>query len=82
MACVLETCDPNTYVDAQGLPGRENAMFFEIESLQKIQTWDLVPQPHGKNVVKYQWVYKTNFTSEFIVECHNPLLVARGFSQK
>ena len=57
-------------------------MSIEIDYLLKNGTWDLVPQPHGKNVVKYQWVYKPNFTSEFIVECHNPLLVARGFSQK
>ena len=45
MACVLETCDLNTYVDAQGVPKWENGMTTKIDSLQKNQTCELVPQP-------------------------------------
>ena len=35
MAHVLETCDPNIYVDAQGQSEWENAMNIEIDSLLK-----------------------------------------------
>lgn len=82
MTYVLETCDPNTYADAKGQPEWEQAMSIEMDSLLNNHTWDLVPQPQGKNVVKYQQVYKTKFTYEGVVENHKARLVAKGFSQQ
>ena len=43
MICVLETCDPYTYADAQGVPEWENAKTAEIDSSKKNKTWELVP---------------------------------------
>ena len=80
MACIHETCDPETYVDTQGFPEWENYMNAEIDSLKKNQTWELIPQLQGMNVVNCQWVYKTNFISESVVECHKAHLVSKGFS--
>ena len=77
MACVLDTYDTNTYVYAQGVPKWENSMTTEIESLKKNQTWELVPQPQGKNVMKCRWVYKTKFTSDGVFECHKARLVSK-----
>jgi hypothetical protein len=51
----------------------------EHHYLVKNDTWDLVPQLQGKNVVKCQWVYKTKFTYEGANEIHMPPLVANGF---
>jgi hypothetical protein len=56
-------------------PKWENAMTNEYHSLMKNKTWDLVPQPQGKNVVKCRWVYKTKFTSEGVAERHKAHLV-------
>jgi hypothetical protein len=52
MAHVLETCDPISYSYAQGQPEWEQAMQDEMNSLLKNHTWDLVPRPQGKNIVK------------------------------
>jgi hypothetical protein len=52
MTHVLETCDLVSYSDAQGQPEWEQAMQDEMNSLLKNHTWDLVPQPQGKNIVK------------------------------
>jgi hypothetical protein len=82
MTHVLETCDPVTYSDAQGQPEWEQAMQTEMDSLLKNHTWDLVPRPQGKNIVKCRWVYKTKFTSEGVVEHHKSHLVVKGFSQQ
>jgi hypothetical protein len=82
MTRVLETCDPVTYSDAQGQPEWEKSMQYEMDSLLKNHTWDLVPQPQGKNIVKCRWVYKTKFTFEGVVECHKSHLVMKGFSQQ
>jgi hypothetical protein len=82
MTHVLETCDPVSYSDAQGQPEWEQAMQDEMNSLLKNHTWDLVPRPQGKNIVKCRWVYKTKFTSEGVVEHHKACLVVKGFSQQ
>ena len=81
MEHVLEHCDPDTYVDSRGVPEWENVMSAKIDSLKKNQMWELVPQLQGKNVVKYRWVYNTNFTFDGVVECHKARLVSKGFSQ-
>ena len=57
-------------------------MSTEIDSLLENQNWDLVSRPHGKNVVKCRWVYKTNFTSQGVVESHKACQVTKGFSQE
>ena len=43
MTRVLETCDPNTYVDVKGLLEWENVIFVEIDSLLMNHIWDLAP---------------------------------------
>ena len=40
---ILETYDPETYVDAQGKTQWEQAMRHELDSLEKNHTWDLGP---------------------------------------
>ena len=34
------------------------AMHEEIEALHKNKTWELVPQPRGRKVIRNKWVYK------------------------
>ena len=43
MTWILDTSDPESYVDAQGKPKWEYAMRHEMDSLEKNHTWDLVP---------------------------------------
>jgi hypothetical protein len=44
-------------------------------------TWDLVPLPKGRKLVRCKWVYKTKYASDGSVERHKAWLVAKGFSQ-
>ena len=67
---------------AQGQLGLENVMIAEYDSLMKNNTWNLVPYPQEKNVVKWQWVTQTKFTSQDVVENHKACLVAKRFSQQ
>jgi hypothetical protein len=68
MTCVLETSDPITYSYIEGWLEWEHTMKTGIDSLSKNHTWELVPRPQGKNIVKCRWVYRTKFTSEGVVE--------------
>lgn len=82
MTWILDTCDLESYIDAQGKPKWEQAIRHEIDSLEKNHTQDLVPWPIEKNVVKSLWVYRTKFTFDGVVEHHKARLVAKGFSQQ
>jgi hypothetical protein len=44
-------------------------------------TWDLVPLPKGRKLVRCKWLYRTKYASYGSVERHKARLVAKGFSQ-
>ena len=44
-------------------------------------TWDLVPLPKGRKLVRCKWVYRTKYESDGGVERLKARLVAKGFSQ-
>ena len=51
------------------------AMDEEYRSLMANDTWDLVPLPKGRKLVKCKWIYKTKYASDGSVE----ILKARFF---
>ncbi|KAH9659867.1 hypothetical protein KPL70_024018 [Citrus sinensis] len=59
------------------------AMQDEMESLQRNQTWTLIPNPGNKRLISCKWIFKRN---EGIPDVEPPKykarLVARGFTQK
>jgi len=53
----------------------------EYHSLLANDTWDLVPLPKGRKLVRCKWVYRTKYGLDGNVDKHKPRLVAKGFSQ-
>jgi len=53
----------------------------EYRSLLANDTWDLVPFPKGRKLVRCKWVYRTKFGPDGKVAKHKACLVAMGFSQ-
>ena len=53
----------------------------EYCSLLVNDTWDLVPLPKGRKLVRCRWVYKTKFGPDGKVDRHKARLVAKVFSQ-
>ena len=53
----------------------------EYRSLLENNTWDLVPLPKGRKLVRCRRVYKTKFGPDGKVDRHKAHLVAKGFSQ-
>jgi hypothetical protein len=81
LAQVSETCDPKTFAEASGHPDWDTEINEEYHSLMANDTWDLVPLPKGRKLVRCKWVYKTKYASNESVERHEAQLVAKGFSQ-
>ena len=53
----------------------------EYRSLMANDTWDLVPLPKGRKLVRCKWVYITKYASNGSVEIIKERLVSKGFSQ-
>jgi hypothetical protein len=51
----------------------------EYKSLLENQTWDLVPLPSGRKLVRCRWVYKTKSTADGEISIYKARLVAKGF---
>jgi hypothetical protein len=81
LAQVSKTHDPETFAQASVHPDWDTSMNEEYCSLMANNTWDLVPLPKGRKLVRCKWVYKTKYASNGSVERHKARLVAKGFSQ-
>jgi hypothetical protein len=81
LAQVSETHDPETFAEALGHPDWDTTMNEEYRSLMENDTWDLVPLPKGRKLVRCKWVYITKYASDGSVERHKAQLVSKGFSQ-
>eukprot|EP00253_Pinus_taeda_P005660 PITA_05660 len=73
--------DHDTFAKASGNPDWDAAMNEEYRSLLANDTWDLVPLPKGRKLVRCIWVYKTKYGPDGKVDKHKARLVAKGFSQ-
>lgn len=52
----------------------------EFKSLLANDTWDLVPLPKGRKLVRCKWVYRTKYGTDGKVDNYKARLVAKGFS--
>jgi hypothetical protein len=54
----------------------------EFSALLANNTWDLVPCPHGANIVTGKWVYHHKFRPDGSLERYKARWVLRGFTQR
>jgi hypothetical protein len=59
----------------------KRAMDEEMVALDKIEAWDLMEFPIGRNMIGSKWVFKKNLNAEGKVEKYKARLVAKGYSQ-
>ena len=53
----------------------------EYRALMDQRTWELVPLPPGKNLVKTRWLFDSKYLSSGKLERLKARLVAKGYSQ-
>lgn len=76
--------DPETLQEALAAPDKEEwkaAMKSELDSLKASETWELVPRPKGRQVVKCKWVFRKKYDANGDLERYKARLVACGYSQ-
>eukprot|EP00253_Pinus_taeda_P035879 PITA_35879 len=81
LAQVSANYDLDTFEEASGHPDWDAAMNEEYRSLLANDTWDLVPLPKGRKLVRCKWVYRTKYGPDGKFDKHKARLVAKEFSQ-
>jgi len=75
---------PTTLGEINGHPDSEliwESIQKELKSLIDNETWELVPRPKGRKVVKSKWVLTVKLTVNGDIERYKARFVAKGFSQ-
>jgi hypothetical protein len=54
----------------------------EVTAIQANNTWELVPQPSGVNIVTNKWVCRHKFPPDGSLDCYKARWVLRGFTQQ
>jgi hypothetical protein len=60
---------------------QDSTMQKEYNSLLENQTWDLIPLPSRRKLVRCEWVYKTKSIADGQISGYKSRLVAKGFQQ-
>lgn len=72
---------PASIQEALLSPEWKNAVFEELEALQKNKTWEITELPKGKKTVGCKWVFTVKHKSDGSIERYKARLVAKGFTQ-
>ncbi|XP_039140397.1 uncharacterized mitochondrial protein AtMg00820-like [Dioscorea cayenensis subsp. rotundata] len=54
----------------------------ELDALQLMYTWDLVPLPSGITPISCRWIHRVKTQADGSIEHHKARLVAHGFAQE
>lgn len=57
-------------------------MYSELNSLEKLNVWEIVDRPTKHNVVSGRWVFETKRSPTNEIERYRARFVGRGFSQQ
>lgn len=60
----------------------KGAMYEEIKSIEKNETWELVDLPEGQKAIGVKWVYKAKKNAIGKIERYKARRVAKGYSQR
>ena len=76
---VSKNHDLETFAEALGNLDWDAAMDEEYRSLMANDTWDLLPLPKGRKLVRCKWFYRTKYALDGSVERLEARLVAMVF---
>lgn len=76
---LLDQKEPTCYTSASTKVEWRTTMDHEFTTLQKCETWSLVPYKPTMNVAVKKWVYRIKRNADGSTNCYKAQLVAKGF---
>jgi hypothetical protein len=78
---LLSQVEPKCFIEAQNDHHWVNVMEEELNQIEKNKTWELVPRPKDKNVIKTKWVFKNKFNEDGKIVRNKVRLVYKRYAQ-
>ena len=75
-------CEPNTIAKALKTNGWKQTADEEMNAVESINTWKLVPRPEGRKTVSCKWVFKVNHKPDGSVDRFKARLMAKDYLQQ
>ncbi|GKA87636.1 retrovirus-related pol polyprotein from transposon TNT 1-94 [Tanacetum coccineum] len=81
-ALTVSTIEPKNIKEAMADHSWIESMQDELNQFERLQVWELVPRPEGKNVIALKWLWKNKCDAENIMVRNKSRLVAKGYKQE
>ncbi|GJU82541.1 retrovirus-related pol polyprotein from transposon TNT 1-94 [Tanacetum coccineum] len=81
-ALTVSTIKPKNIKEAMADHSWIESMQDELNQFERLQVWELVPRPEGKNIIALKWLWKNKCDAENIVFQNKTRLVAKGYKQE
>ncbi|GJV80063.1 retrovirus-related pol polyprotein from transposon TNT 1-94 [Tanacetum coccineum] len=81
-ALTVSTIEPKNIKEAMADHSWIESMQDELNQFERLQVWELVPRPEGKNVIALKWLWKNKCDADNIVVRNKTRLVAKGYKQE
>ncbi|GJU69191.1 retrovirus-related pol polyprotein from transposon TNT 1-94 [Tanacetum coccineum] len=81
-ALTVSIVEPKNIKEAMDDSAWIEAMQEELHQFDRLQVWELVDKPFGKNVIKLKWLWKNKKDEDQTVIRNKARLVAKGYAQE
>ncbi|GJW74914.1 retrovirus-related pol polyprotein from transposon TNT 1-94 [Tanacetum coccineum] len=81
-ALTVSTAEPKNIKEAMADSAWIEAMQEELRQFDRLQVWELVDKPFGKNVIKLKWFWENKKDEDQTVIHNKSRLVAKGYAQE
>ncbi|GJS65590.1 ribonuclease H-like domain-containing protein [Tanacetum coccineum] len=81
-ALTVSTIEPKNIKEAMSYHSWIESMQVELHQFERIEVWELVPRPEGKNIIAVKWLWKNKSDAENIVIRNKSHLLAKGYKQE
>ncbi|GJU04240.1 retrovirus-related pol polyprotein from transposon TNT 1-94 [Tanacetum coccineum] len=81
-ALTVSIVEPKNIKEAMADSAWIEAMQEELHQFDRLQVWELVDKPFGKNVIKLKWLWKNKKDEDQTVIRNKARLVAKGYAQE
>ncbi|GJU06093.1 retrovirus-related pol polyprotein from transposon TNT 1-94 [Tanacetum coccineum] len=81
-ALTVSTIKPKNIKEAMADHSWIESMQDELNQFKRLQVWELVPRPEGKNIIALKWLWKNKCDAKNIVVRNKTRLVAKGYKQE
>ncbi|GJV33036.1 hypothetical protein Tco_1393436 [Tanacetum coccineum] len=81
-ALTVSIVEPKNIKDTMADSAWIEAMQEELYQFDRLQVWELIDKPFGKNVIKLKWLWKNKKDEDQTVIRNKARLVAKGYAQE